>query len=78
MNHNRLAVSVILGCSLSLLGPGASAVNSCIPPIPSKGRMAIAKTIIPMPPIQWVVLRQNKTPFGTDSISVRIDEPVVV
>ena len=31
-----------------------------------------------MPPIQWVRLRQNRTPCGSPSISVRIDAPVVV
>ena len=73
-----MAVSVILGCSLSALGPGASAAKSCIPPIPKRGNMAIAKTIIPMPPIQWVKLRQNKTPSGSASMSFNIVEPVVV
>ena len=78
INHNRFAVSVILGCNLSLLGPGASAVNNCIPPIPNNGNIAIARTMIPIPPIQCVVLRQNKTPLGTTSISAKTDEPVVV
>ena len=78
INHKRFAVSVILGCNLSLLGPGASAANNCIPPIPKRGKMAIANTIIPIPPIQCVVLRQNKIPFGTDSISLRMVDPVVV
>ena len=31
---------------------GDSALKICIPPIPSKGNIAIAKTIIPMPPTQ--------------------------
>ena len=62
ISHNLFAVSVILGCNLSVLGPGDSALNSCIPPIPSKGKIAIAKTIIPIPPSQWVILLQNKIP----------------
>jgi len=37
----------------------------------------MVSTIIPIPPIQWVALRQNKIPFGIDSISVKIEEPVV-
>ena len=71
-------MSVILGCNLSPAGPGASAVKSCIPPIPKKGKIAIARTIIPIPPIQWVVLLQNKIPSGKDSISSKIVAPVVV
>ena len=40
--------------------------------------MATANTIIPIPPIQCVKLRQNNTPFGTISISFKIEAPVVV
>ncbi len=73
-----MAVSVIRGCSLSPPGPGASAAKSCIPPIPNNGKMAIARTMIPIPPIQWVILRQNKTPFGILSMSLNMEAPVVV
>ena len=38
----------------------------------------ITRTMMPMPPIQCVKLLQNKIDFGNDSISVRIEEPVVV
>ena len=31
-----------------------------------------------MPPTQWVKLRQNSRPFGSDSTSVRMVAPVVV
>ena len=31
-----------------------------------------------MPPIQWVMLRQNNIDLGKASISVSIDDPVVV
>lgn len=31
-----------------------------------------------MPPIQWVRLRQKRIDFGRISMSVRMDEPVVV
>jgi hypothetical protein len=48
-----------------------------MPPIPKSGRIAMVKTIIPIPPIQWVALLQNKIPFGIDSISVKIEDPVV-
>jgi hypothetical protein len=36
------------------------------------------KTMIPIPPIQWVKLRQNKMDLGKLSISVKMEEPVVV
>ena len=73
-----MAVSVILGCNLSVLGPGDSALNNCIPPIPSKGRIAIANTIIPIPPNQCVMLRQNNIPSGNISTSFIIVAPVAV
>ena len=38
----------------------------------------MAKTMIPIPPIQCVMLRQNKTPLGTTSISANTEDPVVV
>ena len=41
-------------------------------------RMAMAKTMIPIPPIQWVRLRHNKIPSGSASISSNMDAPVVV
>ena len=42
------------------------------------GNIAIASTNTPIPPIQWVKVRQNRIPFGRFSISVNIVEPVVV
>ena len=41
------------------------------------GSRAMAKTIIPMPPSQWVKERQNNMDFGSASISARMEEPVV-
>jgi hypothetical protein len=38
----------------------------------------ITRTIIPIPPIQCVKLRQNKMDFGSASMSVKMEEPVVV
>ncbi len=70
-------MSVILGCNLSAEGPGASAIKSCIPPIPKSGNIAIVSTIIPIPPIQCVALLQKRIPFGIDSMSVKIEDPVV-
>ena len=73
-----MAVSLILGWILSLLGPGASAINNSMPPIPKSGKIAMVKTIIPIPPIHWVILLQKRMLFGKDSISSNMVEPVVV
>jgi len=40
--------------------------------------MANDRTMMPMPPIQWVRLRQNRMPRGRDSMSERMLAPVVV
>jgi hypothetical protein len=38
----------------------------------------ITRTIIPIPPIQCVKLLQNKMDFGSASMSVKMEDPVVV
>ena len=40
--------------------------------------MASVRTMIPMPPSQWVSARQNRTLFGSTSTRARMVEPVVV
>ena len=45
---------------------------------PIRGMMARESTKTPMPPAQWVKLRQKSRPFGTDSTSIKIVAPVVV
>ena len=42
------------------------------------GRMAMTNTSTPMPPTQWVKLRQNRLPRLSGSTAVRMDAPVVV
>ena len=49
-----------------------------IPPDPNSGRTVIVKTIIPIPPIHWVVDLQMRIDSFMDSILVKIEEPVVV
>ena len=49
-----------------------------MPPIPNIGIIAKDSTIIPIPPIHWVTLRQYRMPLLTASISVRMVAPVVV
>ena len=38
----------------------------------------VMNTSTPMPPTQWVKLRQNSSPWLMDSTSVRMEAPVVV
>ena len=64
--------------SLSGTGLGTSALYNCIPPTPKKGKMAMDRTIIPIPPNHWMKLRHSSIPRLNPSMSVRIDEPVVV
>ena len=40
--------------------------------------MAMDSTIMPMPPSHWIKLRHSKSPRLSPSMSVKIDEPVVV
>ena len=76
--QRRFAVSVILGCILLDEGPGDSAIKSSIPPTPNIGSIATVSTIIPIPPIHWVILRQSIIPAGNASISFITEAPVVV
>ena len=73
-----LAVSFARGISLPTTGPGISARMMWIDRSESPGTSAIRNTSMPMPPTQWVKLRQNRRPWLMASTSVRIDEPVVV
>ena len=42
------------------------------------GRMAMTNTRTPMPPTQWVKLRQNSPPRLKGSTAIKMEEPVVV
>ena len=67
------------GVSLrSFSGPGISALNSCMPPTPSIGRIATAITMIPMPPYHCSACRQTLTDCGRCSIPLSTVAPVVV
>ena len=44
----------------------------------TEAEQTVIKTIIPIPPSQWVKERQNKMDLGKTSMSVKIEEPVVV
>ena len=64
--------------SLPTVGPGTSARIRCIPWPSVIGRTAMTNTSTPMPPTQWVKLRQKRHPRVRCSTSVRMVEPVVV
>ena len=65
--------------SLPTEGPGTSARSRCIPwPSPLMGTMAMTNTSTPMPPTQWVKLRQKRMPRFRLSTSRRMLAPVVV
>ena len=66
------------GCTLSWVGPLASAANTCRPLTPKMGNTAIVNMMIPKPPIHCVMLRQNKSPWGSDSMLSSTVAPVLV
>ena len=68
----------VLGASLEETGPVASAWTKTWVRPPTLGRKARVKISTPMPPIQEEKDRQNRMPRGMDSMSVRMDPPVVV
>ena len=73
-----LAVWRMRGVILSGVGPGISALYNWVPPMPVMGRMARERTMMPMPPSQWLRLRQNSRPRGRSSTRTRMEAPVVV
>ena len=73
-----MAVSPILGTILLRLGPGLSARTRCEERPVICGSSARVSTSTPMPPIQWVKLRQNITPRGSPSKLPINVAPVVV
>ena len=61
MPYRILALVIIFGASLSFSGPGTSARISTMEFL-SKDVSTITNTSTPMPPTQWVKLRQNSMP----------------
>ena len=78
MPYRILAVSRSLLEILSTVGPGTSARIRCMARPSPMGSTAMANTSTPMPPTQWVKLRQNAVERCSASTSVRMLEPVVV
>ena len=78
MPYRILAVDCTLGTSLSTCGPGLSAFIRLTWEPPVSGSSESRNTRTPMPPIQWVKLRQNRIPLGSPSTAGRMLAPVVV
>ena len=76
--YRILADSLVFGTSLLREGPGLSARTRWEERPVSFGSRARVSTRTPIPPIQWVVTRQNITPRGNPSNSVTTEAPVVV
>ena len=62
IRYKICAVSLMRGMSLPTMGPGISARIMWMERPVSVGTMAMMSTRTPMPPIQWVKLRQNSSP----------------
>src|SRR2546425_1289384 len=78
-SHRPLAVSVMRGVSLlCFIGPGVSALMIWLPPTPSSGRIATARTMMPMPPSHCSSQRQKLIDGGSRSSPDKTVEPVVV
>ena len=78
-SQRRLAVCEMRGAILlSLSMPGISALNSCVPPTPNMGRMATARTMMPMPPSQFIMCRQKLSDGASVSRLDMTVAPVVV
>ena len=66
------------GASFSNSGPGDSLSISTRPLSESRGRIASAATMMPMPPSHWVSARQKRIAREWLSMSAIALEPVVV
>ena len=66
------------GWSFSVFSPVLSAEKSFRSPMPMAGSTAMVKKTMPMPPNQWVRLRQNRTERGRLSMLSSTVAPVVV
>ena len=73
-----MAVSIALLESFPTVGPGISARIRCMLRPSASGSTAMTNTSTPIPPTQWVKLRQKRSPCSMLSTSVRMVEPVVV
>ena len=78
MDHSAMAVCLIWGVSLSFVGPTDSAPTKAVPFTPKAGSMATNNTTTPIPPSQFVILRQKRIDLSTASMLFKAVAPVVV
>src|SRR5690606_15694564 len=78
MPHSSLAVSDSRGKIFSGCGPGTSARNSWMAPMPMRGNTETNKTTMPMPPNHCSRLRHKSTARGWASRPVMTVAPVAV
>lgn len=76
--HSHLAVVLMRGWIFPIFSPVVSAEKRRRSPLPMVGSTAIVKNTIPIPPNQWVMLRQKSRPRGRLSMFVSTVAPVVV
>lgn len=70
-------MSLVLGMIFSDWSEDSD-LKSCIPPIFRNGRRMMAKAMIPIPPIHWMMARQKRMPREISSRPLRMVDPVVV
>ena len=76
--QRRLAVSLIVGLTPSVSGPGASKRNIRFAVTPVFGSSATSSTRIPRPPSHWESDLQNSSVEGSASMSRSTVAPVVL
>ena len=62
IRYNILAVCLVFGTILSIVGPGTSAFIILRDLLPARGITAITNTSTPIPPTQWVKALQKCIP----------------
>ena len=79
ISYRSFADCLSLGTSFAAMGPGNSARSRNIDPLSrATGAIASRNTRTPMPPIQFVTLRQSSIARGAASTSSIMVAPVVV
>ena len=78
MSETAAAISAARGRTFSEELSEDSSLKSCMPPTPRSGQIAIAVTIIPIPPIHCRMARHIKKPGGRPSSPDTTVAPVVV
>ena len=77
--HRPRAVSAMRGVRrVSFIGPGVSALYSCVPPSPRNGSTATTSSMMPSPPISCKKQRHTFTGVASRSSPASAVAPVAV